>query len=121
MKKYVIKMLKRSKQWHSASHRQLQLWPRAATKNDNQIAKLVLQAWRKQLRVGPAKIGSSAEGASTLARGVREHAHSGNFEILASLKCTFGAFFERINEKMNQSLQWELRVFSSKLTFVSVQ
>ena len=28
-----------------------------------------------------------------------------NFNIIASLKCTFGAFSERINEKMNRNLR----------------
>ena len=45
----------------------------------------------------------------------------GKFWNLASLKCAFGAFSERINGKMNRNLQWKLHVFSSKLTFVSVQ
>ena len=39
------------------------------------------QARRKQLRVGPAKIESSAKGASEYTRGVRGHAPTGNFEI----------------------------------------
>ena len=43
----------------------------------------------------------------------------GKFLNWASLKCTFGAFSERINQKINQNLRWQLLVFSSKFAFIA--
>ena len=69
------------------------------------------QARRKQFKVGPAKIWWSAKGVITLEGPWA--CSRGKVWNLAFLISTFGAFSERINEKINQNLRWKLHVFSS--------
>ena len=83
------------------------------------VQDLVEQAQWKQFRFGPVIIGSSVEGADT--QGGVWACSPWKFWNLASLKCTFGTFSERISKKVNQKLRWKLHVCSSKLTFISVQ
>ena len=61
-----------------------------------------VQSWSSK------KIGSSTKGASAL--GGSGACSPRKFFNLASLKCTFDAFSERINKKMNWNLQWKLHV-----------